>query len=189
MLKKGKIFKQSVNITDMKDLTRRETEVLLEIIKNCKKSDQEIARKVNTSRQTILKIRKKLENLGIIRKYLSLVDFSKLGFNVHAVIMYRWKDYSKKKEFEETTNFIKTQPEIILFIKGEGNGNKTDLIISIHETLKEYEKFIRKLKFFWKDNVDELEIFLSTTENINKDYDFSSFLIKKFENKKFEFET
>ncbi|MCX7648680.1 MAG: pyruvate, phosphate dikinase, partial [Elusimicrobiales bacterium] len=37
-------------------------------------------------------IRKKLESEGFIRKYLSLVDFSKLGFNVHAIIMYRWKD-------------------------------------------------------------------------------------------------
>ncbi|MEM4182161.1 MAG: Lrp/AsnC family transcriptional regulator [Candidatus Pacearchaeota archaeon] len=162
-------------------LTRREKDVLLEIIKGCKKSDQEIARKLNTSRQTVFKIRKKLEIEGFIRKYLSIIDFSKLGFNVHAVIMYRWKDYSKKKELEEVTNFIKNQPEVILFIKGEGIGNKTDLIISVHEDLKDYESFIRKLKISWKDNVEDLEIFLSSTESIAKDYDFSSFLIKKLE--------
>ncbi|MEM4605614.1 MAG: Lrp/AsnC family transcriptional regulator, partial [Candidatus Pacearchaeota archaeon] len=141
-------------------------------------------RKINTSRQTVLKIRKKLENEGFIRKYLSLTDFSKLGFNVHAVIMYRWKDYSKKKELDEVTNFIKNQPEVILFIKGEGIGNKTDLIISIHEDLKDYESFIRRLKTFWKDNVEDLEIFLSSTEGITKDYDLSSFLIKKLEGKR-----
>lgn len=162
-------------------LTRRERDVLLEIVKGCKKSDQEIAKKLNTSRQTVFKIRKKLETEGFIRRYLSIIDLSKLGFNVHAVIMYRWKDYSKKKELEEVTNFIKNQPEVILFIKGEGIGNKTDLIISIHEDLKDYERFIRRLKVVWKDNVEDLEIFLSSTEGITKDYDFSSFLIKKLE--------
>jgi len=163
----------------MVNLTLREKQVLTELLKNCKISDQEIARKLNTSRPTILKIRKRLEKKAIIKGYTSLIDFEKLGLNIQAVILYRWKDYSKSKELEETIKFIKSLPEVILFVKGEGVGSKTDLIISLHEDLKDYEKFIRKLKYQWKNNVENVDVFLSSVDGIFKNYELSSPVISK----------
>ncbi len=170
---------QLVSNKIMIKLTSREKQVLTELIKNCKTSDQEIARKLKTSRPTILKIRKRLEEKGIIKGYTSLIDFEKMGFNIQAVILYRWKDYSKSEELKSTIKFITSLPEVILFVKGEGIGNKTDLIISIHEDLKDYEKFIRKLKYQWKDNVENVDVFLSSIDGIFKNYEFSSPAISK----------
>ena len=167
----------------MINLTLREKQVLTELLKNCKTSDQEIARKLKTSRPTILKIRKRLEKKQIIKGYVSLVDFEKLGLSIQAAIFYRWRDYSKSKELESIIKFIKSLPEVVLFIKGEGVGSKTDMIISLHEDLKDYEKFIRKLKYQWKDYVESVEVFLSSVEGIFKNYELSSpataFLSKK----------
>lgn len=167
----------------MVNLTLREKQVLTELIKNCKTSDQEIARKLKTSRPTILKIRKRLEKKGIIKGYTSLIDFEKIGLNLQAVILYRWKDYSKSEELESTVKFTKNLPEVILFVKGEGVGSKTDLIISVHEDLKDYEKFIRKLKYQWRDNVENVDVFLSSVDGIFKNYDFSSPIISKISEK------
>ncbi len=167
----------------MMKLTLRGKQVLRELIKNCKTSDQEIARKLRTSRPTILKIRKRLEEKGIIKGYTPLIDFEKIGLTIQTVILYRWKDYSKSKELEETINFIKSLPEVILFVKGEGVGSKTDLIVSLHEDLKDYEKFIRKLKYQWKNNVEDTEVFLSSVEGIFKNYDLSSPIISKLDEK------
>ncbi len=167
----------------MINLTLREKQVLEELIKNCKISDQEIARKLKTSRPTILKIRKKLEKKDIIKGYTSLIDFEKIGLNLQAVVLYRWRDYSKSEELEATIKFIKSLPEIILFVKGEGVGSKTDLIISLHEDLKDYEKFIRKLKYQWKDNVENVDVFLSSVDGIFKNYEFSSPVISKINEK------
>jgi len=164
-------------------LTLRERQVLAELIKNCKTSDQEIARRLKTSRPTILKIRNRLEKKEIIKRYTSLIDFEKLGLNLHAVILYRWKDYSKSKELESIIKFITSLPEVILFVKGEGVGSKTDLIISIHEDLKDYEKFIRKLKYRWKDNVENVDTFLSSLDGIFKNYELSSPVISKISEK------
>lgn len=167
----------------MINLTLREKQVLMELIKNCKISDQEIARKLKTSRPTILKIRKRLEKKEIIKGYTSLIDFEKIGLNLQAVILYRWKDYSKSEELESIVKFTISLPEVILFVKGEGVGSKTDLIISIHEDLKDYEKFIRKLKYQWKDNVENVDVFLSSIDGIFKDYELSSPTVSKISEK------
>jgi DNA-binding Lrp family transcriptional regulator len=167
----------------MINLTLRERQVLAELVKNCRTSDQEIARKLKTSRPSILKIRKRLEKKEIIKGYTSILDFEKIGLNIQAVILYRWKDYSKSEELESTMNFIKSLSEVILFVKGEGLGSKTDLIISVHEDLKDYEKFIRKLKYQWKDNVENVDVFLSSIDGIFKNYELSSPAIFKIDNK------
>lgn len=164
-------------------LTLREKQVLTELLKDCKISDQEIARRLKTSRPTIFKIRQRLENSGIIKGYVPLVNFDKLNLNLQAVVLYRWRDYSKIEELEKNFKFISSLPDVILFIKGEGMGSKTDLIISIHEDLKDYETFIRKLKYQWKDNVENVEVFLSSIEGISKGYDFSSPAIQKINEK------
>jgi len=164
-------------------LTTREKQVLTELLKNCKTSDQEIARKLKTSRPTVYKIRERLEKEGVIKRYMSIIDFEKLNLNLQAVIFYRWKDYSKIEELEKTTKLIKAIPEIILFIKGEGMGGKTDLIISAHEDIKDYERFIRKLKYEWKDNVENVEVFLSSIDGISKGYDLASPILQKLNEK------
>ncbi len=155
-------------------LTKRECQVLAELIKSGRVSDQEIARKLNTSRPTVLKIRRRLEQKGVIKKYTCEVDWEKLGLNIHAAILYQWKDYSKSKELNSLVRFIKSQPEVILFVKGEGIGSKTDLIISIHESLDACERFIKRLKYQWRDNVENVEVFLSSIRGIFKNYDLSS---------------
>ena len=158
----------------MEKLTKREKQVLVELMKNCKESDQQIARKLKTSRPTVFKIRKKLEQRKIIKRYEAVVDYEKIGLELHAAIFYRWKDYSKTNELKKMIEFIKSLPEVILFVKGEGLGSKTDLIISIHKDLKEYEAFIRKLKYEWKDNVEDVEVFLSSVDGIFKGYNLTS---------------
>jgi len=167
----------------MVNLTSREKQVLTELLKDCKTSDQEIARRLKTSRPTIFKIRERLEKEGIIKRYMPIIDFEKLNLNLQSVILYKWRDYSKTKELENTVKFIKTLPEVILFIKGEGMGSKTDLIISIHDDLKDYERFIRKLKYEWKDHVENVEVFLSSIDGISKGYDLASPAIQKINEK------
>ncbi|MEM0465309.1 MAG: Lrp/AsnC family transcriptional regulator [Candidatus Pacearchaeota archaeon] len=167
----------------MSELTTREKQVLTELMKNCKTSDQEIARRLKTSRPTIYKIRERLEKEGIIKGYAPLINFEKMNLNLQAVILYRWKDYSKTEELNHIIKFIKNLPEVVLFIKGEGMGSKTDLIISIHEDIKDYERFIRKLKYEWKDNTENVEVFLSSIDGISKGYDLSSPVLNKINQK------
>ncbi len=62
----------------MLKLTTRERQVLSELLKNCKTSDQEIARRLKTSRPTVLKIRKRLEEKELLKGYMPKINFEKL---------------------------------------------------------------------------------------------------------------
>ncbi len=165
----------------METLTKREKQVLIELLKKGRVTDQEIARKLKTSRPTILKIRRRLETRGIIRGYTTLINLEQMDLNVHAVILYQWRDYSKAQELAKFVSFVKSLPDVVLFIKGEGIGSKTDLIVALHKDLKDYETFIRKLKYAWKDNVENVEVFLSSSEGIVKGYDLASPILAKME--------
>lgn len=167
----------------MVNLTQREKQVLVELLKNCKISDQEIARKLKTSRPTIFKIRQRLEKQEIIKGYTPVIDFEKVNLEIHATILFKWRDYSKTDELARIIGFIKNLPEVVLFVKGEGIGSKTDLIISLHKNLKDYETFIRRLKYEWKDNVENVETFLSSVEGIAKGYDLSNPIINAVQEK------
>ncbi len=168
----------------MIELTKREKDVLIELLKNGRKSDQEIARKIKTSRPSVARIRKKLEKRGIIQGYSTYTRFEELGLTVNAVILYRWVDYSKKKELSKTIEFVKNLPEVVMFIKGEGMGSKTDVIISVHEDLKAYENFIIKLKEQWGRNVEDVEVFISSISGIYKRYDMSEPVIDRLKKEK-----
>jgi Lrp/AsnC family leucine-responsive transcriptional regulator len=163
----------------MKQLTKREKQVLVELLKNARVSDQTISKKLGTSRPTIAKIRKRLEQRGYIKGYATYTDFTKVGLTVNAVILFRWIDYTKQTELKKNTEFVKGLPEVIMFIKGEGMGSKTDLIISVHEDLKSFEIFIRKLKEKWGPDVTDVEVFLSSIEGIHKRYDISHPIINR----------
>lgn len=165
----------------MNQLTERERQVLVELLKDGRISDQEIARRIRTSRPTVAKIRKRLENKRIIIGYGTYVDFEKVGIHINALTIFKWNDYSKKKELKETTQYIKNLPEVVMFIRGEGLGGKSKTILSVHKDLKEYEFFIRDLQEKWGPNVTEVDTFLSSIDTIHKRYDLSKPVLAKID--------
>ncbi len=161
----------------MANLTKREKQVLVELLKNCKLTDQEISRKLKTSRPTVFKIRKRIEEKGLIERYAAIPDIEKFGLRVHALILFKWKDYSKTSELKEVISFIKSLPETVFFARTENN--KTDVILSLHEGLKEFEEYIKKIKYKLEDNVSDIDVILFSADNIVKSYDVSSLVIDR----------
>jgi len=157
----------------MENLSHREKQVLTELLKNGRITDQEIARRVGTSRPTIAKIRARLEHQNIITGYATYVNFEKIGIHVNALTIFQWKDYSKKKELDTIIKYIQNLPEVIMFIRGEGLGGKSKTILSVHADLKDYEIFLRDLQEKWGPHVSEVDTFLSSIDTIHKRYDLS----------------
>jgi Lrp/AsnC family leucine-responsive transcriptional regulator len=67
--------------------TGNEKRVLKILLKNARVSDVSLGETLRISPQAIAKIRKKLESLGVIKKYVVEVDYSKIGVNVLALTM------------------------------------------------------------------------------------------------------
>ena len=97
------------------NLTINEQSVLKKIIEYAKIPDMEIAENLGVSQQAIFKIRHKLEHLGIIKGYMPIIDFKKIGIETLVVLgikftKYIWEKYSE----EEVSERIQKIPEVII---------------------------------------------------------------------------
>jgi len=72
-------------------LTENDKEVLRKIIAHAKIPDSKIASDIGISPQAVFKIRTKLEDLGIVKGYIPIIDFKKIGIQVLAILVIRVK--------------------------------------------------------------------------------------------------
>ncbi|MGM5488651.1 MAG: Lrp/AsnC family transcriptional regulator [Nanobdellota archaeon] len=80
-------------------LTENDRTVLKKILDMKRIPDSDIAKSMHLSPQAIFKIREKLENCGIIKGYMPIIDFKKLGINIMTLMIVRlsskmWKSFS-----------------------------------------------------------------------------------------------
>ena len=95
-------------------LTKNDQEVLKSIIEQAKIPDTEIAKKMGLSPQAVFKIRRKLETSGIIKGYMPIIDFKKIGIKVMVMLVIKvtpevWDHYTE----EQIAERIKTIPYVI----------------------------------------------------------------------------
>jgi DNA-binding Lrp family transcriptional regulator len=160
----------------MEGLTTRERQVLLELFKNARTSDQEIARRIGTSRPTVIKIRQRLEK-KLIKKYVATVDYEDIGLHVMATTLFRWNDFSKKKEMKAVFDYIRKLPFVNRFGSGVGMGSMTMIITSVHEDFKSYQAFWEDLHEKGGENIMEVQSFLANTMEMYKKFDHASVFI------------
>ena len=70
-------------------LTKNEKLTLKFLIKDGRTSDVDISKKLKITTQAVGKIRRKLENLGIIKGYSTDIDYGKIGVNTFALAIMR----------------------------------------------------------------------------------------------------
>jgi DNA-binding Lrp family transcriptional regulator len=81
----------------MMKLTKNEKLTIKFLIKNGRISDADIARKLKISTQAVGKIRRKLEHVGLIKNYSTILDYGMLGINTFALAILKmtmksWED-------------------------------------------------------------------------------------------------
>ena len=84
---------------DLPKLTDNDRRVLKKILDMNKIPDSDIAKSLQLSPQAIFKIREKLERYGIIKGYMPIIDFKKVGINVILLMIVRlsskmWNSFS-----------------------------------------------------------------------------------------------
>ena len=151
-------------------MKNREKEVLIELLKNCKISDRELAQKLKTSQSSITRIRKRLEK-KIIKLYTALPDFSKLNIEL-ASITFGKCNRSKKDIAECLEGLSDKYPRIIYIGEGEGMG-KTCMIASLHKDFEDYTNFSREFRSWCKGIKDAVDSFLIPTKDSFQTFNFS----------------
>ncbi|MFH1505693.1 MAG: winged helix-turn-helix transcriptional regulator [archaeon] len=134
-------------------IDKYDRKILFELDSNSRQSAQQIARKVKLSKVSVINRINKLKKQGIIRNFLTLVDYRKLGYtNYH--VYYSLQNLSQEKE-EEFIAFLKKEKEVryviqidsrwdlMLALFTESNEQTDSILNRINENYGEYIKDIR----------------------------------------------
>jgi len=114
-------------------------QILKEYLRDSRVSAREIARKLNVSVGTVVARTKKLENLGIIKKYTVEIDYNKLGYSVTAVTEIT---VSGGKLVEVENQIAKIPNTIAVY---DVTGENDVVVISRFRNTEELSKFTKHL--------------------------------------------
>ena len=84
----------------MAKIDKYDKKILFELDQNSRKSAQQIARKVHLSKVSVINRINKLVKNGIIKNFITLVNYRKLGFsNFHVYYSLQNLSHEKEEEF------------------------------------------------------------------------------------------
>jgi len=146
-------------------MKNRQKELLIQLLRNSKLSDREIAKKLKTSQSTITRTRHKLEK-RVIQSYTIVPNLSKLDIKLIAFTFATCPSPSPEL-MKNIDDFIESQPSVVFAGHGEGLG-KTGFIVSFHKDFSDFTDFMRKTRLQCKGFGETVESFVVSTDKLLK---------------------
>ncbi|UCC33264.1 MAG: winged helix-turn-helix transcriptional regulator [Candidatus Bathyarchaeota archaeon] len=149
-------------------MKEKEWKVLIELMKNSRQSDRQMAKIIGVSQPTVTRVRTRLERDGIIKEYTAIPDFLKLGYELMAITLIKLKKGLSaeqiKKAQELSYELAKKSPatgplEVIMAERGEGIGYN-GVFITYHRSYTSYSRFVRWLTRFEFFDVSAVDSFM-----------------------------
>jgi DNA-binding Lrp family transcriptional regulator len=144
-------------------MKKTELKLISELMKNSRKSDRDLAKAIGASQPTVTRIRKKLEQEGVIREYTMIPDFSKIGYKIMAITFALSRALEKEEVEKANKTFADSvkhkQFEFIMLERGQGLGFD-GVVVSLHEDYASYLKVLNWIKQFDFLEVRRIDSFL-----------------------------
>jgi DNA-binding Lrp family transcriptional regulator len=153
--------------------TSRERSILLELAKNARLSDRDLAAKLKTSQPTVTRLRSRLMNEKYIDRFIILPNLTKLGLRFWAVTTIK---PSSPGAVKKILQWAHESPQVLLAGEGEGMRMHSILLESIHADFSQYQEFIRDFKEKFAGQVSDLNPFFLDSQNMTKFYHWHSIL-------------
>ncbi|MQY62238.1 winged helix-turn-helix transcriptional regulator [archaeon] len=135
--------------------------LLMELLKDSKRSDREISKVLGVSQPTISRMRQRLTEEGIIQEFTVIPDFVKMGFQIMAISSFKYK---VANDIDGLRKLMMAKPNVIFASLGDGIG-KNGIIISFHRSYPEFSSFISTLRAEGNDIIDDIDSMLIILEN------------------------
>jgi len=138
--------------------------LLLEFLKDSKRSDRELARVLGVSQPTITRMRSRLVKEGMIKEFTVIPDLVKMGYEIMAVTCVK-----TKKVMPETTEkgikWMRKHPNIIFAARAEGMG-KNAIAISLHKDYSDFSEFVAESLQYWGEEIQDYDTMLISLEGV-----------------------
>ena len=164
-------MKATIKKTDLK--------LLFEFVKNCKRSDREIAKIVGVSQPTVNRRRTKLVETELIKQFTAVPSLDKIGYEIAALTFTYMKASAKenpKSLREKEREWAEKHDEIVFASTGFGMG-MNGVIVSVHKNYTDYQKFLTELQTYWTEHIANIRSFILSLQNretVTKDFSFAS---------------
>ena len=150
-------------------MKKRMMTLLLELLKDSKRSDRELAKVLDVSQPTVSRMRSRLVKEGVIKEFTVIPDFVKLGYEIMAITCVKVKEKMILEMEKKAEEYMKTQPNIIFAGGGAQGMGKNGLMISLHDSYSDFSNFLTNHMIYWGDNIeDHFSILVSLRERIVK---------------------
>jgi DNA-binding Lrp family transcriptional regulator len=131
----------------MDELKSIDYKLLMELLKNSRRSDRELARALGTSQPTVTRRRANIER-NFIDGYTAVPKWEKIGFEIVAFTFVKHnikfaKPEVREEAFRKVKGWLMKQPNVVLAIEGQGMG-WDGIFVSFHRKYSEFIEFINK---------------------------------------------
>ena len=131
----------------MKDV---ELNLISELMKNCRRSDRELANCMGVSQPTVTRLRTRLEREGKIQEYAMIPNFGRLGYQILAVTFVGKQkienEEEKSKLMEAIIRMEKEAPLATLMVANGVDLEKGRVIINLFKDYSSYIEGMRMIK-------------------------------------------
>lgn len=145
--------------------------LLFELIKNSRRSDLVLGKKLNLSQTTITKRRTNLEKEGYVKQYTVIPNLEKMGYEIVSFIFQTWNSAPNAETIQQGKEWLKNQNSIVFAALGEGSAS--NLIMSIHKNYMDFSLFLLKFREAVHPVFGDLQYFVVDIKdgvNIMKDF-------------------
>jgi len=140
--------------------------ILVELMKNSKRSDRQLAKQLGVSQPTVTRRRARLEKEALL-EYTAIPDFKKIGFEIMALSFSKWtsKAVAEMLPTEDFTKnvqmFFSKYPNVIFATTGgHGLRGMDSASISIHKDYSDYSRWVNEIRMHWGNYISEFETFI-----------------------------
>ena len=147
-------------------LTKNDKDVLRQIIDHAKIPDSKIASDIGISPQAVFKIREKLEKLGIIKGYIPIIDFKKIGIEVLALLVIRLKAEVWDKYSEEAVAIRISKIPYVISAYRVADAQASHILLIAFKDTSQKESYLSQMQTKFANEIEIKEVYTFSVDKI-----------------------
>ncbi|MCF7861308.1 Lrp/AsnC family transcriptional regulator [Candidatus Woesearchaeota archaeon] len=150
----------------VKRITENEKKVLKKLIDQGRVTDTNIADDLKISQQAVFQIRNRLEEMGIIKGYMPIIDFEKVGISLMNFVGIKVLPDMWKKFTEAQLNEKLYEVPFLFVAFRVPSSDISYLLITGFKDIKEEEEFAKKLETILTDKIEVVWAYRTAVDNM-----------------------